>query len=318
MVLAGTRRAGRARMHPMAFLQRRAHLCTVARGREMFARVEDITPARFDILYLIHEQVIDAVSGVRVNEIAQARLPYLLGLKRQTVWKMVERLVQLGLVKKTKDNWGPDKRRNILSLTPEGLRRVRKAYGVAFSESLPLPKEAPAEEEAPRYWRRPELAEVRTDATGEPILPEKEGREVAKVFTSFAWKRVSDRLPNKRRRYLQCLDDMIMSSLALSKALGDRSALIYPVREPDLTGPSKSFRDAERRAKERTPPGWCEVAAHILGAPRTMPTLGRAVAGRCLISRMRRRRKCRRPLPRPCPFAKEISSANARTSDAAA
>jgi len=40
------------RMHPMSFLQKRSHLCAVARGREMFEGVADMTPARFDILYL--------------------------------------------------------------------------------------------------------------------------------------------------------------------------------------------------------------------------------------------------------------------------
>ena len=220
-------------MHPMSFLQKRSHLCAVARGREMFAEVADMTPARFDILYLLHEQVSDVASGARSNTIAQARLRRLLGLSRQTVWKMVERLVELGLLVKTKDVHGPDRRRNILSLTAEGIRRTRQAFGVAFSERLPLPRDAPAVEDVPRYWRRPELADVRRGRAGEVIPPEKVGREVAKIYTSFAWNRAGKTRRQRRRRYLGFLDRMIVSTRDLADALGDTAAMIYPVWEPD-------------------------------------------------------------------------------------
>ena len=221
------------RMHPMSFLQKRSHLCAVARGREMFEGVADMTPARFDILYLLHEQVSDVASGARSNCIAQARLRRLLGLSRQTVWKMVERLVELGLLSKKKDTFGPDRRRNILSLTAEGIRRIRQAFGVAFSERMPLPRDAPAEGDAPRYWRRPELADVRRGRAGEVILPKKVGREVAKIYTSFAWNRAGKTRRQKRRHYLAVLDRMIVSTRDLADALGDSAAMIYPVWESD-------------------------------------------------------------------------------------
>ncbi len=220
-------------MHPMSFLQKRSHLCAVARGREMFAGVADMTPARFDILYLLHEQVSDVASGARSNTIAQAWLRRLLGLSRQTVWKMVERLVELGLLAKTKDVHGPDRRRNILSLTAEGIRRIRQAFGAAFSERLPLPRDAPAVDDVPRYWRRPELADVRRERSGEVIPPEKVGREVAKIYTSFAWNRAGKTRRQKRRRYLDDLDRMIAFARDLADALGDSAAMIYPVWERD-------------------------------------------------------------------------------------
>ena len=220
-------------MHPMSFLQKRSHLCAVARGREMFEGVADMTPARFDILYLLHEEMVDVVSRVRSNTIEQARVRRLLGLSRQTVWKMVERLVELGLVTKKKDSYGADRRRNILSLTAEGIRRIRQAFGVAFSERMPLPRDAPAAEDVPRYWRRPELADVRRGRAGEVILPEKVGREVAKVYTSFAWNRAGKTRRQKRRRYLDDLDRMVVFTRDLADALGDSAAMIYPVREPD-------------------------------------------------------------------------------------
>jgi len=221
------------RMHPMSFLQKRSHLCAVARGREMFACVADMTPARFDILYLIHEQVIDVVSRAPSNCIAQAQVTRMLGLSRQTVWKMVKRLVELGLITKSKDSFGPDRRRNILSLTVEGARRIRKAFGVAFTESLPLPRDAPAQENVPRYWRRPELADVRRGRFGEVLPPQKVGREVAKIYTSFAWSRAGKKRRNKRHRYLALLDRMIVFTRDLADALGDGATMIYPVWEPD-------------------------------------------------------------------------------------
>ena len=89
----GAQEAGRAargvlrrrRMHPLAFLHKRIHLCAVARGREMFAHVEDMTPARFDVLYAIH-------MGAR----STAKICEWLGLARQTIWKMLERLSSSG------------------------------------------------------------------------------------------------------------------------------------------------------------------------------------------------------------------------------
>ena len=299
-------------MHPMAFLQKRGHLCAVARGREMFAGVADMTPARFDLLYLIHEKFIEAASGLKSNDMAQARIPWILGLKRQTVWKMVERLVQLGLVKKTKDRYGPDPRRNVLSLTREGMRRIRQAYGVAFSESAPLPRDAPAEGEVPRYWRRPELADVRRDMFGQPIPPKKVGREVAKVYTSFACRRIPSSVPARRYRYLAWLDDMMMTSRALATALGDTSTLIYPMREPEFTGPAKCVREWERRADGRGPNGGCWGDLVRPGA-RVQPGLKLGSIRTCTITRARRRR-CRRETS--FRFATKAPAAEGRSSAA--
>ncbi len=220
-------------MHAISFLQKRAHLCAVARGKEMFEEVEAMTPARFDILYSIHEAYLDCASRCRASFLAQAELRRLLGLARQTVWKMVERLVELGLVKKWKSPWG-DRRHNLLSLTEEGLRRVRKAMGLAFTEMPPLPQAAPAEGEVPRYWRRPELADVRLGQDGQAQLPPKVGRELAKIFTAFAWNRTAKR-PRKRvmHRYRDLLDRMIMYQTAIAHALGNTADSIYPIWNPD-------------------------------------------------------------------------------------
>ena len=130
-------------MHALSFLQKRTHLCAVAWGRAMFAGIKDMTPARFDLLYLM-----------RNGLVRQATITARLGLARQTVWEMVERLVFLGWIEKTKSG-----RRNCLRLTEEGMRRIRAAMGAAFSERNVLPEAAPITEAIPRWWRRRELAD---------------------------------------------------------------------------------------------------------------------------------------------------------------
>ena len=306
-------------MHPMAFLQKRAHLCAVARGREMFARVDaEMTPARFDILHLIHEQFIDAAAGIRSYSIPQADVPHLLGLRRQTVWKMVERLVELGFITKTKTVFGADRRRNLLALTQEGYRRLHQAYGIAFSERLPLPKDAPkgTDEqgravEVPRYWRRPELADVRRDIHGDVVLPKKEGREVAKIYTAFASNRVGPRGPNQRYRYLAFLDQLMVTSHALARALGDRSSLLYPLREPKFNGPSKEIREAERIANAPVRRGMCDATFRIFRTTKSPPTpLHLEVRRCCSPKRTRMRKKCRWPSKRNCPITSEAHREN--------
>jgi len=303
----------------MAFLQKRGHLCAVARGREMFARVADMTPARFDILYLIHEQVVEAATRVRSNIIEQASIPHLLGLRRQTVWEMVERLVELGLVKKTKNVNGPDPRRNILSLTEEGIRSVRQANGVAFTESTPLPSNAPTEGEVPRYWRRPELADTRRDMLGQTIPPKKIGREVAKVYTSFAWNRVTANAPNRRYRYLAFLDDMMMLNKALAVALGDTSAEIYPITEPAFWGPPECAREPRSPLKGKKGQ-FCEVPLRKLPGPRVTPTAELVgTRRRCRPARPRwQRRRCPRLEDRRCPIASTADAAPTARCPAAA
>ena len=129
-------------MHPMSWHQKRAHLSAMAQGRAMFGRVKDMTPARFDILYWIYRhRRTKSVTDVLGFRIAQATLTRALGLARQTVWKMVKRLTELGLVTVTKDLC--DRRRNVVKLTEEGIKRIRLGMGAAFSEVPPLPNDAP-------------------------------------------------------------------------------------------------------------------------------------------------------------------------------
>ncbi|MBX3220742.1 MAG: MarR family transcriptional regulator [Labilithrix sp.] len=185
----------------------------------------DMTPARFDILYLMHRQR-------HGHWIEQAAVTRALGLARQTVWKMVERLVELGLITKTKDPLF-HARRNILALTADGVRRVREALTAAFTETAPLPRAAPADACVPRYWKRPELADVDIDVNGLPAAPRKRGRELEKIFTSFFWQRLYGGRRGKRFRHLSLLDETIELAKDLACALGNTSATIYSIRFSD-------------------------------------------------------------------------------------
>src|SRR5262245_38900263 len=61
-----------AGMHSMYFQHKRAHLSCLARGREMFHPVAAMTPARFDILYLVYTRcrlkLVTALVGHRMPQ----------------------------------------------------------------------------------------------------------------------------------------------------------------------------------------------------------------------------------------------------------
>lgn len=228
-------------MHPLSFLLKRGHLSAVAMGRNMFARVPAMTPARFDVLHLIFERSRSRV--VPGLPLAQAELRALLGLRRQTVWESVTRLVELGWVEKVRDQG----RRILLRLTEEGAKCIRVAYGAAFTERYPLPSEIPLDQPETRIAHRIVRDEAR-DADELAIqsasmkyscdrdlarriaistAPAKVGREVAKTFTAFAWSRTPGGRRGRRMRHLHELDTMICEARALARDLGDKSELIY-------------------------------------------------------------------------------------------
>ena len=164
-------------MHAISFLQKRQHLSAVARGREMFAHIEDMTPARFDLLYAMHQHVRAPESLVVSGHwITHRILRETLGLARQTIWKGVKRLIELGLVERCEED--SDEQDTTVRLTAEGIRRVRLAMNAAFSERDPLPAAAPEPgpgESVPRYWKHREVADCASIGTngvirGEPTV----------------------------------------------------------------------------------------------------------------------------------------------------
>lgn len=224
-------------MHPMAFYQKRAHLGATARGMEMFAHVPHMTPARFDLLFLIYRssRELERQLGPHSVErscgyaLSQATITETLGLSRQTIWKMVERLIELGVVTKSKDRHGLS-RRNIVHLTDEGVLIVRAAINAAFSERKPLPRDAPARLHVPRYWRRPEMA----DPPDPSAPPARLGRDVERIYSSFVWNRIGRRGRTGRRgkgtQHLEKLDELIADAHAIAFTLGYRVSSIYTLR----------------------------------------------------------------------------------------
>lgn len=162
----------------------------------------------------------------------QAELRRILGVARQTVWKMVTQLVEAGLLFK----WRTEDKFVLVRLTEDGLERIRAAYGVAFTER---DAEPPADDE-PRKQRRYRKGEAVTP-DGKPIHPQLRpfrrtlatattvGREVARVFTTYAWEWAGRGRRHRRSRQLQLLDHMMSEAREIAQALGDTSRQIYPL-----------------------------------------------------------------------------------------
>src|SRR5258708_250312 len=115
-------------MHAINYQLKRAHLCAVAIGRKIlrgtkppddpdYDGVPDMTPARFDILYLVLGRKVGRLPAPRAIEMTELRKA--LGLARATVSKAVKRLVELGLVTCGLPFSGSE-RNKVVRLTEEG------------------------------------------------------------------------------------------------------------------------------------------------------------------------------------------------------
>lgn len=122
-------------MNPLTFRFKRAHWSAVKFGMRMFRGtkepgapdfdgVVDMTPARFDILYVIHSNV-----GWRRGVMGMPELRRALGLSRATISRAITRLVELGLVTKRRANG----RSKTITLTRDGVARIRRALYLVFT-----------------------------------------------------------------------------------------------------------------------------------------------------------------------------------------
>ena len=141
----GRRRHGACEMggvHPISFQFKRAHLSAVAMGRRLFRGtkepsefdfdgVRDMTPARFDILHVIHRRFYECGRQVQPFVISMRELRRQLGLSPSTLSQAVNRLIQLGLL--TKEVIQNNRRAKRVVLTREGLARIRQAYHLVFT-----------------------------------------------------------------------------------------------------------------------------------------------------------------------------------------
>lgn len=112
-------------MHPTFFRTKRAHYSSLRTARQILRAhaLAPMTPARFDILYLVHQS--------RHNFISQKDLPRRLGLHTSTISKMVTRLEELGLAYRELDP--DDGRCRDVCLTPAGKALIRRAIEEALA-----------------------------------------------------------------------------------------------------------------------------------------------------------------------------------------
>src|SRR5262245_53586355 len=86
-------------MHSITFGFKRAHLKAVAFGKKAVERIKEMTPARFDLLYLIRRTAPYHLNeGMRPPALEQSEVVRRLGLHRSTVSMMIKRLKRLGWV----------------------------------------------------------------------------------------------------------------------------------------------------------------------------------------------------------------------------
>lgn len=125
-------------MHQMTFQLKRGHLRAVAAGKEIFAKIEGMTPARFDILCLLRQNAIRFGGGDNLHFLRQQTIERALDLHPSTISKMIKRLVQMEWVTCTRDTNNGDRRHNIVELTALGLRRIWLAMRLLWRERVLL------------------------------------------------------------------------------------------------------------------------------------------------------------------------------------
>ena len=147
-------------MHGLTFEVKRAHWAATWFGihefrnkasEEKIVELEDMTPARFDILYLLHQQGRRRVDPVGYR-MAQYEIRRALGLHRTTVSKLVTKMVELGFVTRRPNPFRRGSR--MIALTERGIRAVRAALHSVFTEHRLRTKiEAYADRFVPRDQR---------------------------------------------------------------------------------------------------------------------------------------------------------------------
>ena len=103
-------------MHSVFFSLKRAFHKTAAFGRWLLTDVA-LTPSRFDMLYVLHENK----CAMRQSDLRRS-----LGVTAATVSRMLHSLEELGLISRNQEPCG-DRRQRSVSMTREGIRRVRRA-----------------------------------------------------------------------------------------------------------------------------------------------------------------------------------------------
>ena len=205
----------------MSFALKRGHLSATRFGRQLFEQSKDeeladvMTPARYDILALLHGNTSSAFDLYRNYAMTQAELRERLGVRASTVSEIVKRLVELELVRKGR--YRQDGRTRLLRLTDRGLAAIRRAFQLVHG------------------GRR--LARAFDDVAHEASVAKQPPQPAPK---RKPWRVVPEprRRPHLIRRELARL---VAMTSRLARAVGDRVANIHPLRiRPLPSRPKKS------------------------------------------------------------------------------
>jgi DNA-binding MarR family transcriptional regulator len=119
-------------MHALNFGLKRAHWSAVRRGKEVVAPIEGMTPARFDLLYLLRRLHLHDGSGLTplTTRGMQSQVWKDLGLHKSTVSVLVRKLESMGWIRR--ERCATDRRTWDILLTETGLRRIFRAMRLTF------------------------------------------------------------------------------------------------------------------------------------------------------------------------------------------
>ena len=132
-----------ALMNAIIFQLKRAHLASMKAGRWLIRVVEDMTPARFDIMIILrqaglamakrdgYEKRATELNGCFVD---QGSIVEALGLHKSTVSEALGRLEELGWIERRRGcrDAREDGRRQIVQMTELGLARTAEACKILF------------------------------------------------------------------------------------------------------------------------------------------------------------------------------------------
>ena len=88
-------------MHQIFFGVKRVHLLNLGLSRALLREFHEVTPARFDMLRIVHVHDVEGVS------VAQASIRELLGVSGATVSRMLKALEGLGYIVRERQKWRP-------------------------------------------------------------------------------------------------------------------------------------------------------------------------------------------------------------------
>jgi DNA-binding MarR family transcriptional regulator len=115
-------------MHALSFGFKRAHWSAVRVGKLVLADVDGMTPARFDLLYLIRRVPLD--EPLMSPGLTQDALWRALGVHPSTVSKMLAKLLDMGWVSRSR--YSLDRRTWLIRLTDLGLRKIWQTMRILF------------------------------------------------------------------------------------------------------------------------------------------------------------------------------------------